>query len=98
MSDAKTGARSDGFSGKTALVTGASRGIGREISYALAGRGMNVALVARSSEALQRVADEISGRFTANVMVLTADIRDEAQVVDVCKEDGRYLRRDRLLG
>ncbi len=86
MSDAKTGARSDRFSGKTALVTGASRGIGREISYALAGRGINVALVARSSEALQHVADEINKRFTANVMVLTADIRNEAQVVDAVKK------------
>jgi NAD(P)-dependent dehydrogenase (short-subunit alcohol dehydrogenase family) len=86
MSDTKTGVRSDEFSGKTAVVTGAGRGIGREISLALGRRGMNVVLVARSSDALGRVADEIRGRFKANVMVFPADVRDEAQVVDVARK------------
>lgn len=85
MSDAKTGVRSGEFSGKTAVVTGASRGIGREISYALGRRGMNIVLVARSADALEHVADEIRGRFKANVMVFAADVRDEAHVVDVVK-------------
>ncbi len=45
--------------GRTALVTGASRGIGREIALAFARAGANLALVARGHEALERVACEI---------------------------------------
>jgi NAD(P)-dependent dehydrogenase (short-subunit alcohol dehydrogenase family) len=41
------------LSGKTALVTGASRGIGREIALALGVRGARVGLVARSREGLE---------------------------------------------
>jgi NAD(P)-dependent dehydrogenase (short-subunit alcohol dehydrogenase family) len=85
MSDAKTGAHSDEFSGKTAVVTGASRGIGREISLALARRGMNVVLVARSRKALEQLADEIGGRSAGSVSALAADVRDEGQVIDVVK-------------
>jgi NAD(P)-dependent dehydrogenase (short-subunit alcohol dehydrogenase family) len=42
---------------KVALVTGASRGIGRAIALALAGEGMRVALVARSREAMEQLVD-----------------------------------------
>lgn len=48
--------------GKTALVTGASQGLGRGMALALAEAGADVALAARSREALQQVADEIAGR------------------------------------
>jgi len=54
--------------GRTALVTGASRGIGREIALAFARAGANLALVARGREALERVACEIrQERRTADV-------------------------------
>jgi NAD(P)-dependent dehydrogenase (short-subunit alcohol dehydrogenase family) len=44
---------------KTAVVTGASRGLGRETALALASRGVAVALVARDARALRAVAAEI---------------------------------------
>ena len=46
---------------KTALVTGASQGIGREIARALAGRGARVVAAARSEDKLAALCDEISG-------------------------------------
>ncbi|HUG45362.1 MAG TPA: SDR family NAD(P)-dependent oxidoreductase [Sphingomicrobium sp.] len=47
------------LSGKLALVTGASRGIGAATAQALAGAGAHVILVARSAEALEQVEDRI---------------------------------------
>lgn len=44
---------------KVAVVTGASRGIGKAISIAMAGAGAKVALISRGGEALEKAADEI---------------------------------------
>jgi len=54
---------------RTALVTGASSGIGREIARQLAARGHGVTLVARREEALRALADEIGGTVRAEVIV-----------------------------
>lgn len=48
-----------GLEGKTALITGASRGIGRAIAFAMAAEGANVVLSSRRQEALDEVAAEI---------------------------------------
>ena len=47
------------LTGKTAFVTGASRGIGRVIAVALADAGADVALVARSADGLAETAEAI---------------------------------------
>jgi NADP-dependent 3-hydroxy acid dehydrogenase YdfG len=65
------------LSGKTALVTGASSGIGRGAAVALAGAGAQVALVARRAGRLAEVAAQIEaagGKALARV----ADVTDEA--------------------
>ena len=49
------------LTGRTALVTGAGRGIGRAISCALASAGAQVVVTARSEDELQQVVDEIRG-------------------------------------
>jgi 3-oxoacyl-[acyl-carrier protein] reductase len=46
---------------KTALVTGASQGIGRAVALRLAKDGISVALAARNEEKLKEVAAEITG-------------------------------------
>jgi 3-oxoacyl-[acyl-carrier protein] reductase len=50
-----------GIDGRTALVMGASRGIGRGIANALAREGARVAISSRSEEALREAADQIDG-------------------------------------
>ena len=63
------------LAGKSALVTGASRGIGRSIALALAEAGADVALVARSDLAETAAAVEAAGR---RALRLQADLADKA--------------------
>lgn len=58
--------------GKVAVVTGASRGIGRAIALALASEGMRLALVSRTAELLREVADACGGEC----LVYAADLRE----------------------
>lgn len=51
------------LAGKTAIVTGASRGLGRAIAEALAGEGVNVLGVARASEQLEELERHPSGKI-----------------------------------
>lgn len=62
--------------GRTAVVTGASRGIGLAIASALGGAGARVALVARSSAELERLAAELGG----GAIGLACDVTDLASV------------------
>ena len=64
--------------GTRALVTGASRGIGRAVAAALAGRGAAVGLLARSQDELAALARELGPR----AVPLAADVGDRAQVRD----------------
>ena len=65
--------------GRTALVTGASRGLGKAMALALAEAGARVALVSRDESRLMEVAAQIrAAGGTADVF--TADVTDEAQV------------------
>jgi len=65
--------------GKTALVTGASRGIGRAIAVGLAAAGADVAVLARSTTALEEVAGEVED-LGRRALVLTCDVTDGEQV------------------
>jgi NAD(P)-dependent dehydrogenase (short-subunit alcohol dehydrogenase family) len=61
------------LSGKTALVTGGSRGIGRAIARALAAEGVRVAICARTAEAVDATAREIAAQTGTQLVAITAD-------------------------
>lgn len=62
------------FRGKTALITGASSGIGREFAYALAKRGAKLLLVARSRDKLHDLTTELRRDYTCDADFLTVDL------------------------
>lgn len=61
----------------TALLTGASRGIGLAIARELADVGYNLALVARGEDALKQVAAEIEAAHGVHVKTIAADLAQE---------------------
>lgn len=73
------GASSSPESRRVALVTGASRGIGRSIAERLAADGFHVVLVARSSEAIAEIVDEISAAGGSSEPC-PCDLSDDAAV------------------
>lgn len=68
--------------GRTALITGASKGLGKAMAIALAREGARVALVSRDTALLDAVAREIG----ANAEVFPADVTNEEQVRRVEQE------------
>jgi NAD(P)-dependent dehydrogenase (short-subunit alcohol dehydrogenase family) len=78
------------LAGKTAVVTGASRGIGRAIALRLAEAGADVALWARGADALQRVAAEIT-ESGGRALAIPCDVADPAAVASAADEVRRTL-------
>ena len=79
------------LSGRTALVTGASQGIGRACALKLAQRGAKVALVARNQQKLEEVAQQIAmssdgaTSSTERAQVFVANMEDENQIKSTFK-------------
>ena len=65
------------YIGRTALITGASSGIGESFGRELAARGMNVVLVARSEAKLRLLAQELSQRHRIRAEVIAVDLSQE---------------------
>ncbi len=64
------------YRGSTALVTGASKGIGAVFAEHLAARGMNLVLAARSLDALERLAKRLTHTYGVKCVALNADLAD----------------------
>lgn len=59
---------------QTAVITGASSGIGRAIAHSLAEQGSHVVLAARRAERLQELADEITSQYQVEAKVVETDV------------------------
>jgi NAD(P)-dependent dehydrogenase (short-subunit alcohol dehydrogenase family) len=70
---------SNSMDGKTALVTGAGRGIGRAIALGLARSGARLALVARSRDELEQAAGQVQ-ELGGKALVITADVGSPGQL------------------
>jgi len=67
-----------GISGRKALLSGASRGLGRACAFALAQEGVDVTIVARRRDALEKTAADIRSATGVEVATISADITTEA--------------------
>ncbi len=77
--------------GTTAIVTGASSGIGQSIALALAARGAAVALAARREDRLAKIAQEIERRGVGKALAVATDVTDDAQVARLVETVERRL-------
>lgn len=71
-----------GLTGRKALLSGASKGMGRACAFALAREGVELTLVARGSEALEQTAQDIRDATCAKVTTVVADITTDAGRAD----------------
>ena len=74
-----------GLSGKTALVTGGSRGLGRHSALSLAGEGCNVAICARGKESLDQTVEDLRS-LGIEALGIQADVATEEGTTRVIEE------------
>ncbi|HXJ42148.1 MAG TPA: SDR family NAD(P)-dependent oxidoreductase [Bryobacteraceae bacterium] len=82
--------------GRNALITGASKGLGRAMAIALAGQGANLILVARDKEKLESVAAEVRAAGST-ASTFAADITKEEQVLALEKEVSSTIGKVQIL-
>jgi len=68
---------------RTALVTGASGGIGYELARVLAREGHDLVLTARSAEKLEMLASELANKYAAKVKVIAIDLSLDAAPAEI---------------
>src|SRR5215813_655267 len=85
------------MTGKTALVTGASEGIGKAIALALAREGVDVAICARRREPLEAAAAEIARATNRKVVPVQADLTNPEDAANFVRESHAGLGRIDIL-
>lgn len=71
--------------GKTSIVTGAGRGIGRSIALGLAESGSNLVICSRTTIELEKLAEEIK-KFGSEVLVIPCDIKNHEDIDNVINQ------------
>lgn len=68
------------LTGNTAVITGASTGLGLQMANALANQGANIVLIARRKELLEKNAADIKAKYGVEVLAVPCDITDTEKV------------------
>jgi len=85
------------MAGKKAIVTGASEGIGKAITWAFAREGVDVAICARRKEPLEAAAAEIARATNRQIVPITADLTKPADAENLIKKAHAALGRIDIL-
>ena len=72
--------------GRTAIITGAARGIGKAIAETLAARGAKVAVVDLRMDLAEETANEIAANYSVETVALKADVSDQTSVKAMVKD------------
>ena len=64
----------DNFEGKNALITGASSGIGKDMAYVMAEKGINLVLLARRESILNEIKHDLEKKFQIKVLIIASDL------------------------
>jgi 3-oxoacyl-[acyl-carrier protein] reductase len=75
-----------GIAGKTAIVSAASRGIGKAIALSLAKEGVNMVICARNEAGLRKTAQEIESAHSVKVIPIIADLTKASEVKSLIEE------------
>ena len=62
------------FEGKNALITGASSGIGKDMAYVMAEKGINLVLLARRESILNEIKHDLEKKFQIKVLIIASDL------------------------
>ena len=76
----------DDLIGKNALITGASSGIGKDIAYIMAEKGINLVLLARREEALIKIKKDLESNFKIRVTVISSDLSQVSEYKKIYEE------------
>ena len=74
------------LAGKTALITGGSKGIGRATAEVFAAEGCNVVIVSRSAETLAATKSAIAQKSNVRVDTVAADLSDSKKIDQIAKD------------
>ena len=86
-----------GLQGKTAIVTGGSRGIGKAVARQLAREGVDVVIASRSAEPLEATAAELSAETGRRIIAVPTDTTDETSVRNLVARAVELLGRVDIL-
>lgn len=81
-----------GLEGKAALVTAASKGLGKAIAMGLASEGCRVSICARNAEALRAAAKEIKDKTGVEVLAIKADVTSGKQIESLVQTTQKELK------
>lgn len=81
----------DNLRGQVGVVTGAGRGLGRELATSLAAQGMSLLVLSRTSAEVRSLAEELADRFGVKVLPAAIDVADAAAVARVVAHAEQHL-------
>jgi 3-oxoacyl-[acyl-carrier protein] reductase len=86
-----------GLKGRTAVITGGSKGIGKSIARGLAAEGVNVVLIARNKEMLAAAAEEIRKSSSVRVLAIPTDIKNATAVKEAAEAAAAQFKSIHIL-
>jgi len=79
--------------GKTALITGATSGIGKALSYSLAKQGVSLILTGRRAQRLKEIKQDLEKKYKIKVLTLTFDISKKEEALKELKKNKTALSK-----